>query len=190
MRHAPYSRIIGSILAGVLVSSLLAGCATVKDIPAVPAEVKLWQSTKVDFGASLYLTAEHQAFLRLVDQMDSDQEIQNLASKTTARRGEPVRVVLLFKNCHGTTDQYCEMRGDFDVSKPDGSRYGGYENRLLWSTARPELDKPTIARPYLEFIADPMDPSGEYQFSVTIRNANGGDPITLMRTLTILDNSQ
>lgn len=144
-----------------------------------------WQGVAGEFGASMLITDDHDQLLRDWARAPASFDLSALPVVGNVRKGQKAYAVIFFVNCLDAKDDRCELRSDFSVSNPDGSRYGGYQDRTLWSGARPARDSISLAVPYLLFKADPEDAEGAYTFSARIRSPDASTTVELARTLIV-----
>lgn len=176
---------MASLVATSLVSSI--ALATVPDTPGPSPSREYWSWRDERFSADLLVTNKHDELVQQWNSLASDPEQwPTVAVVDSARRGEKVHAIVIFRGCMAP-GRPCGMELDYFVLKPDGTRYGDFPDRVLWSEATPVPDPRLVylGGPYLEFMADPGDPFGEYEFVVRIRSLENPEGIELRRTLRV-----
>lgn len=178
----------GSVLAPLLwLVSSEAAPATRVTLPFDSGEA--WSWTDEHFSVDLILTRRH---AELVEQWSGLKEnpgklpLAYIAER--AQKGEPVHAVILFRGCQASESGKCAMKLDYVVHRPDGTEYGAVRGRTVWDENEPvpAPDLVHLGGPYVEFVADEEDPTGDYSFVATIYTEKNPAGITLKRTLQVV----
>lgn len=182
-------RLALSLLVAVSLLPLI-GRAGLKSNPgslSAPADTWAWRDDR--FAVDLVVTHRHADLVRQWGDLGANPEQwPTVALTQRVRRGEKVHAVVLFRGCLSSSEQPCVMEMDYVVLRPDGGPYGAYRHRPLWSAdqAAPDPRLVYLGGPYLEFVADPGDPLGTYEFVARIRSAENPEGIELRRTLEVI----
>lgn len=154
---------------------------------SAPAEAWAWRDDR--FSVDLVVTRRHADLVRQWGDLGThSDQWPTVAVTQRIRRGEKVHAVVLFRGCLSSSEQPCVMEMDYVLLRPDGSSYGAYRHRPLWSAdqAAPDPRLVYLGGPYLEFVADPGDPLGVYEFVARIRSAENPEGIELRRALEVI----
>lgn len=156
---------------------------------AASTPIESWQLQEGRFSADLLVTNEHEELIRQWDRLGRHPgQWPRVSVIESARKGEKVHAVVVFRGCLTPDRHPCLMRMDYIVNRPDGSRYGAFLDADLWSDATPAPD-PTLvhlAGPYIEFLPETDDPLGTYTTIVRIRSLTRPEGIELRRTLNVI----
>lgn len=107
---------------------------------------------------------------------------------TTATRGRPVVIVIMFKGCAPNDRGWCDVLVDFAFLKPDGSAYGVQEGLELWvGKPPPAKGKIELGATHLGLVFEPEDPSGTYEIVALLHDKVSDVKLKLSKPLELKD---
>lgn len=133
----------------------------------------------------MYIVEDHAGLLESWASRSQPFDLASLPNIDYVSKGLEAHVVLFFVNCLKPSTCGSDFVADFTVLKPDGSEYGTYRGRRMWSGDPPPEDLFRLALPYVVFVAEPDDPVGPYHFRARISAAGTDNAIDLSRTVVV-----
>ena len=144
-----------------------------------------WDKVDRGFAATLVLTDKPKRFF---DAWSKPGESVPVSVATTATRGRPVVMAIMFKGCAPNDRGWCDVLVDFAFLKPDGSAYGVQKDLELWvGKPPPPKGKIELGATHLGLVFEPEDPSGTYKIMALLHDKVSGVKLKLEKPLELKD---